>query len=78
MAIRPERSSRSCRNSPATHSRALAAAERRTACQKLQAEFAPRLAHALTLDLPSLLAVPAGYSLDVAMSSNLGTPTTAT
>lgn len=42
------------------------------------AEFAPRLAHALTLDLPSLLAVPVDYSLDVAMSSDLGVPTTAT
>ncbi|MGH3202136.1 MAG: thiamine pyrophosphate-dependent enzyme [Streptosporangiaceae bacterium] len=42
------------------------------------AEFAPRLAHALTLDAPSLLAVPVDYSLDVAMTADLGAPTTAT
>lgn len=42
------------------------------------AEFALRLAHALTLAVPSLLAVPVDYSLDVAMTADLGAPTTAT
>jgi acetolactate synthase-1/2/3 large subunit len=41
-------------------------------------EFEPRLRHALTLDLPSLLVVPVDYSLDVAISGDLGSPTTAT
>jgi acetolactate synthase-1/2/3 large subunit len=41
-------------------------------------EFAPRLRHALTLDVPSLIVVPVDYSLDVAISADLGHPTTAT
>lgn len=41
------------------------------------AEFAQRLRHALTLDEPSLIVVPVDYSLDVAISADLGSPTTA-
>ena len=41
-------------------------------------DFAPRLRHALTLDVPSLIVVPVDYSLDVAISADLGHPTTAT
>jgi acetolactate synthase I/II/III large subunit len=40
-------------------------------------EFADRLAHALTLDGPSLLVIPIDYSLDVSISE-LGTETVAT
>jgi acetolactate synthase-1/2/3 large subunit len=39
------------------------------------AEFGDRLRHALTLDLPSLIVVPIDYSLDVAISEELGTET---
>lgn len=43
------------------------------------AEDFPRLlAHALTLDLPSLIAVPIDYSVDVAISEQLGAETVAT
>ena len=41
-------------------------------------EFAPRLRQALALDLPSLIVVPIDYSIDVAMSEELGTETVAT
>jgi acetolactate synthase I/II/III large subunit len=41
-------------------------------------EFGDRLRHALTLDVPSLIAVPIDYSLDVAISEELGTETVAT
>ncbi|TMK41159.1 MAG: acetolactate synthase large subunit [Actinobacteria bacterium] len=41
-------------------------------------EFAERLRHALTLDLPSVIVVPIDYSLDVAISEELGTETVAT
>ena len=41
-------------------------------------EFAPRLREALTLDLPSLIAVPIDYSIDVAISEQLGAETVAT
>jgi acetolactate synthase-1/2/3 large subunit len=41
-------------------------------------EFAERLGHALTLDVPSLIVVPIDYSLDVAISAELGTETVAT
>jgi acetolactate synthase I/II/III large subunit len=42
------------------------------------AEFGERLGHALTLDVPSLIVVPIDYSLDVAISAELGTETVAT
>ena len=35
------------------------------------------LRHALTLDLPSLIVVPIDYSIDVAVSEELGTETVA-
>jgi len=41
-------------------------------------EFAPRLREALTLDLPSLITVPIDYSVDVAISEQLGAETVAT
>jgi acetolactate synthase-1/2/3 large subunit len=41
-------------------------------------DFAQRLAEALTLDLPSLIVVPIDYSIDVAMSEQLGAETVAT
>ena len=41
-------------------------------------DFGQRLRHALTLDLPSLLVLPIDYSIDVAISDELGTETVAT
>jgi acetolactate synthase-1/2/3 large subunit len=41
-------------------------------------EFGERLRHALGLDVPSLLVLPIDYSLDVAISEELGTETVAT
>jgi acetolactate synthase-1/2/3 large subunit len=46
-------------------------------CSSAQ-EFAPRLREALALDLPSLIAVPIDYSIDVAISEQLGAETVAT
>ena len=46
-------------------------------CSSAQ-EFAPRLREALSLDLPSLIAVPIDYSIDVAISETLGAETVAT
>jgi acetolactate synthase-1/2/3 large subunit len=40
-------------------------------------DFASRLRHALTLDLPSLIVLPIDYSIDVAISEELGTETVA-
>jgi acetolactate synthase I/II/III large subunit len=42
------------------------------------AEFGERLRHALSLDEPSLIVLPIDYSLDIAMSEELGTETVAT
>ena len=41
-------------------------------------EFGERLRHALSLDAPSLIVLPIDYSLDVAISEELGTETVAT
>jgi acetolactate synthase-1/2/3 large subunit len=41
-------------------------------------EFSERLTHALTLDLPSVIVVPIDYSVDVAISRELGAETVAT
>jgi acetolactate synthase I/II/III large subunit len=41
-------------------------------------EFGPRLREALALDLPSLIVVPIDYSIDVAISEQLGAETVAT
>ncbi len=41
-------------------------------------DFGQRLRHALTLDLPSLIVLPIDYSLDVAISEELGAETVAT
>ena len=41
-------------------------------------EFGPRLRHALTLDVPSLIVLPIDYSVDVAISEQLGVETVAT
>jgi acetolactate synthase-1/2/3 large subunit len=41
-------------------------------------EFGERLRHALSLDVPSLIVVPIDYSIDVAISQELGTETVAT
>jgi acetolactate synthase-1/2/3 large subunit len=41
-------------------------------------EFGERLGHALTLDTPSLIVLPIDYSIDVAISEELGTETVAT
>jgi acetolactate synthase-1/2/3 large subunit len=41
-------------------------------------DFGERLRHALTLDLPSLIVLPIDYSIDVAISEELGTEIVAT
>jgi len=41
-------------------------------------DFSQRLEHALTLDVPSVIVVPIDYSVDVAISRELGTETVAT
>jgi acetolactate synthase I/II/III large subunit len=41
-------------------------------------DFSQRLSHALTLDLPSVIVVPIDYSVDVAISRELGAETVAT
>jgi acetolactate synthase-1/2/3 large subunit len=41
-------------------------------------EFEPRLRHALTLEVPSLIVVPVDYSIDVAITADLGSPIIAT
>jgi acetolactate synthase-1/2/3 large subunit len=41
-------------------------------------DFGERLRHALTLELPSLIVLPIDYSIDVAISEELGTETVAT
>ena len=41
-------------------------------------EFSQRLEHALTLDVPSVIVVPIDYSVDVAISRELGAETVAT
>ena len=41
-------------------------------------DFGQRLQHALTLDVPSLIVLPIDYSLDVAISEELGAETVAT
>jgi len=41
-------------------------------------ELAPRLAHALTLDRPSVIVVPVDYSVDVSITDELGEETTRT
>ena len=41
-------------------------------------DFGERLRHALTLDVPSLIVLPIDYSIDVAISEELGTETVAT
>jgi acetolactate synthase-1/2/3 large subunit len=41
-------------------------------------DFGARLRHALSLDVPSLIVLPIDYSLDVAISEELGTETVAT
>jgi acetolactate synthase-1/2/3 large subunit len=46
-------------------------------CESIE-EFSDRLRHALSLDLPSLIVVPIDYSIDVAISEELGTETVAT
>ena len=38
-------------------------------------DLSRHLRHALTLDLPSLIVVPIDYSIDVAISEELGTET---
>jgi acetolactate synthase-1/2/3 large subunit len=42
------------------------------------ADFGARLRHALTLDVPSLIVLPIDYSIDVAISEELGVETVAT
>jgi len=41
-------------------------------------DFGRHLRHALTLDVPSLIVLPIDYSIDVAISEELGTETVAT
>ncbi len=41
-------------------------------------EFGPRLRHALTLDLPSVIVLPISYAVDVAMFEEFGSETVAT
>jgi acetolactate synthase-1/2/3 large subunit len=42
------------------------------------ADLSRHLAHALTLDVPSLIVVPIDYSIDVTISEELGTQTVST
>src|SRR3954451_19751712 len=46
-------------------------------CESVE-DFGTRLRHALTLDLPSVIVVPIDYSIDVAISEELGTETVST
>jgi acetolactate synthase-1/2/3 large subunit len=46
-------------------------------CEAVE-DFGRHLRHALTLDVPSLIVLPIDYSLDVAISEELGTETVAT
>jgi acetolactate synthase-1/2/3 large subunit len=46
-------------------------------CEAVE-DFGRHLGHALTLDLPSLIVLPIDYSLDVAITEELGTETVAT
>src|SRR3954469_7177325 len=46
-------------------------------CEAVE-DFGRHLKHALTLDLPSLIVLPIDYSLDVAITEELGTETVAT
>ena len=41
-------------------------------------DFGEQLRHALTLDVPSVIVLPIDYSIDVAISEELGTETVAT
>ena len=41
-------------------------------------DFGRHLRHALTLDVPSLIVMPIDYSIDVAISEELGAETVAT
>jgi acetolactate synthase-1/2/3 large subunit len=45
-------------------------------CERTE-DFGRHLRHALTLDLPSLIVLPIDYSIDVAISEELGTETVA-
>jgi acetolactate synthase I/II/III large subunit len=45
-------------------------------CEAVE-DLGRHLRHALTLDLPSLIVVPIDYSIDVAISEELGTETVA-
>ena len=45
-------------------------------CEAVE-DFGRHLRHALSLDLPSLIVVPIDYSIDVAISEELGTETVA-
>ena len=47
------------------------------ACCAVQDEWGRHLRHALSLDVPSLIAVPIDYSIDVSISEELGTETVA-
>ena len=46
-------------------------------CEAVE-DFGAHLRHALTLDVPSLIVLPIDYSLDVAITEELGTETVAT
>jgi len=46
-------------------------------CEKT-ADFGEHLRHALTLDVPSVIVLPIDYSIDVAISEELGTETVST
>ena len=46
-------------------------------CESVE-DYQHRLAHALTLDVPSALVLPIDYSIDVAISEELGSETVAT
>ena len=46
-------------------------------CESVE-DYQRRLAHALTLDVPSALVLPIDYSIDVAISEELGSETVAT
>jgi acetolactate synthase-1/2/3 large subunit len=45
-------------------------------CESVE-DFSRHLRHAMTLDLPSLIVLPIDYSIDVAISEELGTETVA-
>ena len=69
-------------SAPTSRTRTSSSSPRASACRPGAAssadDFGERLRHALTLDVPSLIVLPIDYSIDVAISEELGAETVAT